>query len=280
MANKLVSYVRRKLNIKPKEIKEIPSPAELAEAPFTGADGLGYEAFFDALHKRYLFDWYMEVGCRTGEVFAQVRGKTIAVDPYFQAARNVIGSKPALHVFQTTSDDFFASNFLEHNKIALSLSFLDGMHLFEYLLRDFINAERNSHPKGVIAMHDCCPRNSAMTTRDLDNLPARSWTGDVWKLLPILQQYRPELQIAVLDCSFTGLVLVSGLDPSNDVLAKNYDDIVTAYMGIDLDAFGVERFYTSFNYTDAQTFLDAGAQVFVGVALGPDQALLPRFITP
>lgn len=277
LANKLVSYVRRKLHIKPKEVL---SSVEVANAPFKGADGLGYEAFFAMLHKRYLFDWYMEIGCRTGEVFANVGGRTIAVDPYFQASKNVIGSKPALHVFQTKSDDFFASNFLEHNKIAISFSFLDGMHLFEYLLRDFINTERNSHPKGVIAMHDCCPRNGAMTTRDLDNLPARSWTGDVWKLLPILQHYRPELDIVVLDCSFTGLVLVSGLDPSNDVLAKNYNDIVKAYADLDLDAFGTERFYTSFSYTDAQTFLDAGAQIFAGVALNPDEAMLPKFITP
>jgi hypothetical protein len=277
LANKLVSYVRRKLNIKP---KAIPPVGELAIPPFIGADGLGYEAFFDLIHERYLFDWYMEIGCRTGDIFSRARGKTIAVDPYFLATRNVIGNKPALHVFQTTSDDFFASGFLKQNTIAISVSFLDGMHLFEYLLRDFINAERHSHPNGVIAMHDCCPRNSEMTTRDLDNLPARSWTGDVWKLLPILQQYRPDLKITVLDCEFTGLVLVSGLDPASDVLAKNYDAIVDAYQGIDLEAFGVARFYSSFEYTDARVFLDAGAPLFARIALDPGHALHPVKITP
>jgi hypothetical protein len=251
-----------------------------ALAPFVGASGLDHDTFFEQIHSRYLFDWYMEIGCRSGAIFSRARGKTIAVDPYFQVTRNAIGAKPALHVFQTTSDDFFASGFLKQNAIAVSVSFLDGMHLFEYLLRDFINTERNSDPNGVIVMHDCCPRDNAMTTRDLDNLPGRSWTGDVWKLLPILQKYRPDLTITVLDCSFTGLVLVTGLDPSNDALVKNYDDILKAYMGVDLDAFGVGRFYSLFEYTDARAFLDAGAPVFAKVALSPDQALQPKFVTP
>jgi hypothetical protein len=280
LANKLVSYVRRKLNIKPRKPIEMPPAPELASAPFIGADGLGYEVFFDEIHRRYLFDWYMEIGCRTGDVFSQARGKTIAVDPYFLVTRNVIIGKPELHIFQTTSDDFFASNFLAQNKIVVSVSFLDGMHLFEYLLRDFINTERISHPDGLIVMHDCCPRNSAMTTRDLDNLPTRSWTGDVWKLLPILQQYRPDLKVTVLNCSFTGLVLVSGLNPQSGVLAKNYDAILDSYMNVDLETFGAERFYSSFEYTDAQAFLDSGATPFARIALDPGRALNPVKITP
>lgn len=101
-----------------------------------------------------LFDWYLEVGCRSGRTFGPVRGKTIAVDPYFRIETNVIGPKPALHILQQTSDDFFASGFLKAMKIKLSFSFLDGLHLFEYLLRDFMGAEANSHKNGVIAMHD------------------------------------------------------------------------------------------------------------------------------
>jgi hypothetical protein len=277
LANKLVSFVRRKLNIKPKEKRRGEEPSF---ASFVRADGIAYEAFLCRVHQQYLFDWYIEIGCRTGDIFSQARGKTIAVDPYFLATRNVIGSKPALHVFQTKSDDFFASAFLKQNAVTISVSFLDGMHLFEYLLRDFINTERNSHPNGVIAMHDCCPRSSVMTTRDLHNLPPGSWTGDVWKLLPILQQYRPDLKITVLDCSLTGLVLVSGLDPTSDVLAKNYDAIVDSYMVVDFDAFGVERFYSLFEYTDARAFLDAGAPLFARIALDPGQALNPVKITP
>ena len=170
MANKLLSYIRTKTG-------EKHSTRNGAGGPFVKANGLKHDAFFQSIHQTFLFDWYMEIGCRSGAIFSQVRGKTVAVDPYFQVTRNVIGSKPALHLFQTKSDDFFELGFLKKNAIAVSASFLDGMHLMEYLLRDFINAERNSHPNGVIAMHDCCPYDALMTTRDLKNLPTGSWTG-------------------------------------------------------------------------------------------------------
>lgn len=247
---------------------------------FVRADGLPHQAFFQRIHAKYLFDWYMEIGCRTGTIFSNARSKTIAVDPYFKVTSNVIGSKPALHIFQAKSDEFFGSKFMENNGIKLSLSFLDGMHLFEYLLRDFINTERNSQPDGVIAMHDCCPMDIAMTTRDLQKIPPDCWTGDVWKLIPILQEYRPDLQITVLNCFGTGLVLVSNLAPESDVLRNNYDAIVKAYVDVDLKAFGVEAFFASFTYTDAQTFLDTGAELFARIALDPGQVLNPVMITP
>ncbi len=67
---------------------------------FNRATGRNYARFLDALHATHLFDWYMEIGCRTGRTFGPVRGKTIAVDPYFRVQTNVIGAKPALHIFQ------------------------------------------------------------------------------------------------------------------------------------------------------------------------------------
>ncbi|MEM7526038.1 MAG: class I SAM-dependent methyltransferase, partial [Pseudomonadota bacterium] len=144
---------------------------------FNRANDVPYKRFMKRLHESLLFDWYMEVGCRTGSILAMARGKSIGVDPYFLMETNIVGVKPRFLTFQETSDDFFASRFLETNKIKLSFSFLDGMHLYEYLLRDFINTEKNSKPGGVIAMHDCCPYDSAMTTRDLENLPRGDWTG-------------------------------------------------------------------------------------------------------
>ncbi len=242
--------------------------------------GMHYIRFLATLHSQHIFDWYLEVGCRSGESFAPVRSKTIAVDPFFRAASNIIGKKPALHVFQATSDDFFASGFLARNDIRLSLAFLDGMHLFEFLLRDFMNAEAAMDPKGAILMHDCVPFGLKMTRRDLDNLPDGAWTGDVWKLIPILQQWRPDLTITVLDCQPTGLVCISGLDPENRVLRENYDRIVADYSDTDIKAFGVERFFASFEFTGARLVARKGFQLFRPVTLPADRALEPTQITP
>lgn len=242
--------------------------------------GMYYRRFLAQLHADCLFDWYLEVGCRSGESFAPVRSKTIAVDPFFRAEINIIGKKPALHVFQQTSDDFFASGFLARNDIRLGLAFLDGMHLFEFLLRDFINTEAQMAPGGVILLHDCVPYGAKMTRRDLDNLPDGPWTGDVWKLIPILQAWRPELKLTVLDCQPTGLVAVSGLDPTSRVLGENYDRIVQDFTDTSLKDFGVERFFASFAMVNARAERSAGFPLFRPACLAAAEALEPRAVTP
>jgi len=247
---------------------------------FLKPSGMPYLRFLQTLHETCLFDWYLEVGCRSGKSFAPVRSKTIAVDPFFRAEINIIGSKPALHVFQQTSDDFFASGFLTRNGIRLGLAFLDGMHLFEFLLRDFMNTEKAMDPKGVILLHDCVPFNVDMTTRDLDNLPRGAWTGDVWKLISILQTWRPELKVTVLDCRPTGIVCVSGLDPDNRVLAENYDRIVAEFSSKTIEEFGVERFFGSFGMENARTERRLGFPLFQAACIPGDMALTPQRVTP
>ncbi len=246
---------------------------------FVKPSGMPYYRFLRFLHEACLFDWYLEVGCRSGKTFAPVRSKTIAVDPFFRAEINIIGKKPALHVFQQTSDDFFGSGFLARNGIALGLAFLDGMHLVEFLLRDFINTEAAMAPGGVILLHDCVPYGVRMTRRDLDNLPDGPWTGDVWKLIPILQTWRPELTITVLDCQPTGLVCVSGLDPASRVLAQSYDRILAEYGTVDIKGFGVERFFGSFQMASARAERRAGFPLFRQAAI-EGAGLEPVPVTP
>jgi hypothetical protein len=246
---------------------------------FRRATGLYYRRFFRRLHAERLFDWYLEVGCREGKVLRQVRGKAIGVDPYFRFADDVMGVKPALHLFQTTSDAFFSGGFLGRSGIALSVTFLDGMHLFEYLLRDVIGAEAASRPDGVILLHDCCPFTHAMCTRDLGALPKGAWTGDVWKLIPILKAFRPDLRIDVLDCQPTGLVVLSNLDPGSRVLAEAYDGIVADWRDRDLAGYGLDRFNAGFAYTEAESFLRS-TTVFDSLTLDPDSQPLPVFASP
>ncbi|MDP3193768.1 class I SAM-dependent methyltransferase [Tabrizicola sp.] len=246
---------------------------------FVKPSGMPYYRFLRLLHEACLFDWYLEVGCRSGESFAPVRSKTIAVDPFFQAEINIIGKKPALHVFQATSDDFFASGFLARNGIRPGLAFLDGMHLFEFLLRDFIHSEAAMAQGGVILLHDCVPYGMGMTTRDLANLPKGPWTGDVWKLIPILQRWRPDLRLTVLDCRSTGIVCVSGLNPESRVLSESYDQIVAEFSGADLGGYGVERFFASFQLLSARAERHAGFPLFRPAAVG-DAALDPVPVTP
>lgn len=247
---------------------------------FIHATGLPYLRFLKQVHQKILFDWYLEIGCRTGRSFRNVRGKTIAVDPYFRITENVIGSKAQLHIFQEKSDEFFASGFLAQNGIELSFSFLDGMHLFEFLLRDIMNTEKHCRPDAVIAIHDCCPRNLKMTTRNLEDLPKDAWTGDVWKLIPILQEFRPDIEMTVLDCAPTGLVLLSNLNPDDRTLEGNYGQITKDYLPVTLQDFGIEKFFSLFSFSSAQTITHEGLTMFPVMEDGAADVRIPKKVTP
>src|SRR5262249_23021015 len=110
---------------------------------------------------------------------------------------------------QQTSDDFFSSqDLLSILKGRPDLIFLDGMHLFEFLLRDFYNCEKLADRNTLIMMHDCMPLNAEMADRSEVRAYEQGknttypgyWTGDVWKIVRILQKYRPELKMACLEC--------------------------------------------------------------------------------
>ncbi len=247
---------------------------------FQKPTGMPYVRFLRSLHKTHIFETYMEIGCRTGRTLSQVRGRTIAVDPYFKVTSNIIQNKPALHIFQKTSDAFFQESFLEDLSIQLSFSFLDGMHLVEFLLRDVINTEKNSKSDGLIALHDCVPFNHEMTSREIGDAGSSAWTGDVWKLIPILQHYRPDLKIDVLDCQPTGLVLLSGLDPENTTLADKYDEIISDWLTTKLSEFDEDRFFDLFEYRSAWSMANSGFAEFSHLSFDQSSVQLPQFVSP
>lgn len=234
--------------------------------------GPHYRKVLRGLFETGRYATYLEIGTSTGGTLVGATGRVIAVDPDFRLTRNVMPGKTALHAFQTTSDAFFA----EEDPIALmngapiDYAFLDGMHLFEYLLRDFINTERVCAPDSLIAMHDCLPLNPQMTPREWEPKEPRRdryygwWTGDVWKILPILAEHRPDLKVACLDCPPTGLVAVSGLDPQSTVLSDHYEDIVAHYMDVTLDTAGIAHLHEHFRPRPAvQALADLGHPIAV-----------------
>jgi glycosyltransferase involved in cell wall biosynthesis len=198
--------------------------------------GMRYLRFLRRLHETRQPNWYLEIGTYTGASLEIATCRSIAVDPEFRVRREIVGTKPALHCLAMTSDDFFQSGFAEAIGAKIDLAFLDGMHRFECLLRDFIGAERIAAPDGMIVMHDCCPVSYIGAEREWDTGATRQWTGDVWKIIPILRRYRPDLSIRTVDCPPSGLVLVSGLDPANTQLREHYERIVSEYEAVRLTA--------------------------------------------
>jgi hypothetical protein len=240
-----------------------------ATATTTGNDlfhrvqGPHYTQVLAAVHGHLSPKNYFEIGTFTGNTLRLATCPSIAVDPCFRIQGDVIGNRRSLHLYQLTSDEFFE----RHDPAMilggpLDLAFLDGMHVFEYLLRDFINTERCCAPGSVIVLHDCLPGDTHITMRDVDD-PRRAqsrhpdyWAGDVWKMLPILRIYRPDLRIIVADAVPTGLVFITGLDPSSTVLKDNAKSIELMLFEWDLDEFGLERLFDEAAPLDSRGFLN------------------------
>jgi hypothetical protein len=161
-----------------------------------------------------------------------------------------------------TSDRFFEKVNVElvlGGKIRFA--FLDGMHLFEFLLRDFINTERTCHRHSVIALHDCLPTDARYASRFQGDVAYRKdsahpgwWAGDVWKVGVILKRFRPDLRIVALDASPTGLILVTSLDPKSDVLSVSYDKILDEFGSMTLEEFGVDSLMAELGIVSTMNF--------------------------
>lgn len=199
-----------------------------------------YQDCLRFIHDRLQPRTYLEVGTETGESLALAKCSSIAIDPHFQITRNAVGRKPSLFLFQMTSDEFFrAHSPRDILGSPIELAFLDGMHLFECLVRDFANTERCCRPESVVVLHDCIPLDLHMAVRDVNDKTRRSlsrypewWTGDVWKLLPILWQYRPDLVISAFNAPPTGLIVISNLDPQSRVLDQHHTEIVSSFLAL------------------------------------------------
>ncbi len=177
------------------------------------------------IHKALDPQLYLEIGVESGKSLSLARCKAIGVDPMPRVIHKLA---PTTEVLTCTSDMFFSQFADAKINSELDLAFIDGMHLFEYALRDFINAEKYSNKNTLIIIDDIFPVHPLQASRDRKT---RAWTGDVWKVYMLLKRYRRDLVIQAVDAYPTGLLLISNLDPSNRVLSEGYDNFVVEYSG-------------------------------------------------
>ncbi|WP_406154425.1 class I SAM-dependent methyltransferase [Streptomyces sp. NBC_01023] len=205
--------------------------------------------FLQRLHAVLKPRTYLEIGTNDGRSLALSRVPSIAVDP---APKIRTQLHCDLQLITATSDTFFAGrqpmghlmscrNPLRNMRKGrpllgaytganqVDLAFIDGMHLFEYALRDFINTERFTGWSSVVVLDDMLPRNNAEALRDRA-VPSGPWTGDVYKFIPVVARHRPDLITVQVDTQPTGVFLVFGMDRSNTALKDGYDGIIQEWL--------------------------------------------------
>jgi predicted O-methyltransferase YrrM len=166
---------------------------------------------------------YIEIGVRSGSSLALAKCEAVAIDP---APRSNLQLDENVSFHQCTSDDFFDLEATDVIKRPIDMAFIDGMHLFEHVLRDFIHVEQRCHPASVIVIDDIYPNTPGQASRERST---RVWTGDVWKIVPCLQEARPDLTLLQLDTFPTGMLVVLGLKPGNTALRDRYNPIIRKY---------------------------------------------------
>ena len=182
------------------------------------------------LHKVLQPRTYFEIGVRRGVSLGLSRARTVGVDPYFEVTNEF---RCDAHLVRTTSDEFFARQhpFAHFDQPLIDLAFIDGMHLSEFALRDFINTERFCGPGSVVVLDDVLPRKVVEAGRGrVGSAATGAWAGDVFKLIDTLRTLRPDLVILEMDTFPTGTLVVMNLDPDSDTLLGAYDRLVREYV--------------------------------------------------
>lgn len=175
------------------------------------------------LHCRLRPELYVEIGIRAGASlrYALPGTSVIGVDPSPRLSyRYPFRSR----IFVETSDAFFDRKDIAtiiHRPI--DFGFIDGMHHFEYALRDFINIERYSAGAGVVVIDDPYPKTKEQAGREIASHGA--WAGDVWRTIAALREMRRDLNVQTFDVGPTGMTIVSSLDPTSTVLNRDFDEI-------------------------------------------------------
>jgi hypothetical protein len=150
--------------------------------------------------KKNNYSSYLEIGCDQDEVFSKINIDKTGVDP------NSGGTE------RLTSDDFF-----KKNKSSFDIIFIDGLHVYDQVKRDILNAVNVLNENGAILIHDCLP--NKIWEQNVPRMNG-SWTGDVWKVIPFLRSME---NIDVYTCAADRGVGIIFKRPNRNILKLNLD---------------------------------------------------------
>jgi len=209
-----------------------PKDAHLRQAKHA-LPGPVYLAVLVWIHRVLRPATYVEIGVGDGESLRTAQPETLCVgiDP---APRIDTPLAAPTCLFTMTSDEFFARHDLSEILVGrrFSLGFIDGLHLFEQALRDFIHLERCADSRSIVLLHDCLPLDTVTSARMRST---EFYSGDVWKAAACLRELRPDLRMTIVPTPPTGLCVISGLDPGSTVLEREYERAVDRFMALTFD---------------------------------------------
>jgi hypothetical protein len=142
---------------------------------------------------------YLEIGVRRGETIARIEcSQKVGVDPFLQLEKitpsELSERLKDITFYQITSDEYFKSY-----KTKFDIIFIDGLHRYEQVILDILNALKCLKENGFIVVHDCNPQNEHSATREWHE---GIWNGDAWKAIYDIKQNYPDVKYFVMNEDF------------------------------------------------------------------------------
>jgi hypothetical protein len=173
---------------------EQPAPAAARQRPPTHT-----ARRVNALASRIGARRYLEIGVQHGYTFRGVAiEQRVGVDPRFAFdTAEVADAATALHAMP--SDRFFAE---QAGSEPFDIVFIDGLHVFEQVVRDLTNTLAWTHRRSAILIDDTVPNDvySALTSprdalrfRQQAGGKGGAWHGDVFKAVFLIHDFFPFL---------------------------------------------------------------------------------------
>jgi hypothetical protein len=199
-----------------------------------GMPGPLYYAWLAWFHEQLKPRSLVEIGVSEGRSLALARPPTIAigVDPAMAPSTPF---QTETHLFVETSDAFFEAGRLDGllNRQAIAMAFIDGRHLFEQALKDFLHLETYCDRRSVLLLHDTIPIDEPTQTREQNT---EFYTGDVWRLVLCLKHLRPDLDLFTIATAPSGLTVVTNLDSQSRKLSEDFDATVARFLDVSYEA--------------------------------------------
>ena len=144
---------------------------------------------------------YLEIGCDKNQVFNKIHLENKeGVDP------NRGGT------LRMTSDEFFNNDFRKWDLI-----FIDGLHEYQQVSKDVLNALDRLNGNGTIVIHDMLPTTPSQATH---RPTERYWLGDVWRLGFDLME-RSDIKFNIFKFDFGCGIITKSPQNSSLVVGKN-----------------------------------------------------------
>lgn len=223
-----------------------------------------------ARHARYL-----EVGVEHGKTFENVHAATrIGVDPVpqFETGNLPLGCK----LFVGSSDDFFQ---IARAKFQFDAVFIDGLHEFQQVYRDLMNALDRLRAGGVVLVDDVVPSDCVSAMPDLSQslserrargMSGSPWHGDVYKLVATVRDLHPELEYRTIIGSGNEQLLIWQTSHGKRSLSVMQD--ITEYGRLSFDdvfAKGIPSYFRPVSEDEAILAALEGADRFDGISQSP-----------